>query len=443
MDSIRSLVEQLTALSTEDRSILLGGLSEGTARALRYDWEIWARGNQLPPKTDWRTWLILSGRGWGKTRTGAEWVRAEIESGRRKRVAMIGATVADYRDTMVGCLMEICPPWATPRYEPSRRRVMWPNGAVAMLYSAEEPDRLRGPQHDGAWCDELAAWRYPDTWDQLMLGLRLGADPRTVVTTTPRPIPIVKRILEDKTTHFTKGSTYDNAANLPAHFLDTILSKYKGTRLGEQEIYAEILDDVPGALWRRADIEVDRIRQRPVELDRIVVAIDPAVTADKDSDETGIVVAGIGQCSCQGSPDMHGFVLDDLSGRFTPNDWGQRAVGAYRRHEADRIVAEVNNGGQLVEVNLRTVDASIPYTAVRASQGKRTRAEPIAALYEQHKIHHVGMLAQLEDQMTSWDPLAGDKSPDRVDALVWALSELMLRQIPELLPQWRVGRRRI
>jgi len=386
--------------------------------AARYRWTLRARANQLPPAGDWRTWLILAGRGFGKTRAGAEWVRAQIESGRCRRVILAARTTDDARDVMVegeSGILAICPPWNRPVWRPSTRMLKWPNGAIAMVYSADKPDLFRGKQCDGAWADELAAWRYPEAWDQLLLGLRLGADPRVVVTTTPRPTPVIKELMAHPTTVVTRGSTYDNRANLAPAFFEGIISRYEGTRLGRQELYAEILDDNPNALWQRAQIDKLRVKEAPQELQRVVVAIDPSVTTT--GDEAGIIVAGLG-------PDGHGYVLEDATIRGSPHTWGSRAVQAYHRHQADRIVAEVNNGGERVELTLRTVDDKVAYKAVHASRGKRTRAEPIAALYEQGRVHHVGTFAELEDEMCDWEPEM--PSPNRMDALVWALTELML-----------------
>ncbi len=366
-------------------------------------------------------WLLLAGRGFGKSRTGAEWVREQVESGRSRRIALVAPTAADVRDVMIegeSGLLAICPPWNMPVYESSKRRLTWPNGAIATTYSAEEPDRLRGPQHDAAWCDEVAAWRYPETWDMLMFGLRLGVDPRCVVTTTPKPIPIIRNLLKNPTTAITRGSTYENRANLAEAFFEQIVAQYEGTRLGRQELYAEVLDDVEGALWTRALIDQHRVKVAP-ELKRIVVAIDPAITASDDSDETGIVVAGLGV-------DNHGYALDDLSLRASPDGWARRAVEAYHARKADRIVAEVNQGGDMVEYTIRTVDPRASIKKVHAARGKQTRAEPIVALYEQGRIHHVGVLPQLEEQMCNWVP--GMDSPDRMDAAVWAFTELMLGQ---------------
>jgi phage terminase large subunit-like protein len=376
------------------------------------------------------------------TRTGAEWVRRLVESGRAGRVALVAATAADARDVVVegaSGLVSICPPWNRPLYEPSKRRLTWPNGAIASLYSADEPDRLRGPQHDAAWTDELAAWRYPEAWDQLMFGLRLGTDPRVIVTTTPRPTPLVRQLISLPTTVVTRGTTYENRSHLAGAFYDSIVRQYEGTRMGQQELLAELLDDNPGALFRRDDIEKARVREAP-PLVRMVVAIDPAVSTGESSNETGIVVAGLGS-------DGHGYVLADVSGRLTPYEWAQRAVDSYHAHRADRIVAEKNQGGALVESNLRTVDPRIPYKGVTATRGKKTRAEPAAALYEQGRVHHVGCFPKLEDQMCAWDPSAEvarsrresvmaaasrSTSPDRMDALVWALTELLIEAQPVL-----------
>jgi predicted phage terminase large subunit-like protein len=415
-------------------------LSKEEKERLEYLWPFWARDKQLEPAGAWRTWLICAGRGYGKTRTGAEWVRAQIERGRCGRIALVAATAADARDVVVegeSGLLAICPPKNRPIYEPSKRRLTWPSGAIATTYTADEPDRLRGPQHDGAWADELAAWRYPDAWDQLQFGLRLGSNPRVVVTTTPRPTPIVRALIASPTTHVTRGSTYENRSNLAGAFFDQIISKYEGTRLGRQELYAELLDDNPGAVFRQQDIERLRVREHPPLL-RVVVAVDPAVSTGEGADETGIIVVGLGY-------DLHAYVLDDVSGRYSPAEWARRAIDVYHARRADRIVAEVNQGGDLVVANLRAVDPRVPCKGVHASRGKQIRAEPVAALYEQGRVHHVGLLAKLEDQMCAWDPSAPpgrrrrsegatadhrSASPDRMDALVWGMTELLLEAQP-------------
>ena len=410
----------IVKLPPEQRKTILGNLTNEDAAALLYDWPFWARDAQLPPPGDWLTWLVMAGRGFGKTRTGGEWARDAIESGKYGRMAFVAPTAGDVRDVMVegeSGLLAICPPWNMPKYEPSKRRLTWPNGAIATLYSAEEPDRLRGPQHDGAWADELAAWRYPAAWDMLMFGLRLGSDPRVCVTTTPRPTKIIKELMASQQTVVTGGSTYDNRANLAQAFFHNVVSKYEGTRLGRQEIWAQVLSDVPGALWTYDLLEENRRPHVENQIMRCIVAIDPAATATEESSETGIIVAGL-------STNGQGYVLADLSLRASPNEWATRAVRAYEEWGADRIVAEVNNGGDMVEATIRTVAPNISYKGVHASRGKLTRAEPIAALYEQHKIHHVGSFPVLEDQLCTWVP--GEDSPDHLDALVWAFTELML-----------------
>lgn len=408
----------MSLLPDEQRRALLDDLSDEDCNDLLYDWRTWGRADQFAPPGDWRTWLILAGRGWGKTRTGAEWVRAEVEAGKRGRLALIGATAADVRDVMVegeSGIMATARPSFRPVYEPSKRRLTWPNGAIATTYSADEPDRLRGPQHDGAWPDELAAWRYPEALDMLMFGLRLGSDPRSVVTTTPRPTKLIRELIAAPTTTVTTGSTYDNLANLAPAFAEQIIRKYEGTRLGRQELLAEILTDVPGALWTYAMLE-DR-RAAP-DLTRVVVAIDPAVTSGEDSDETGLIVAGLGI-------DGRGYVLADRSCRLSPDGWARRAVAAFDDHSADLVVAEVNNGGDMVEHTIKTIRKTLPYKKIHASRGKQTRAQPVAALYEQGRVSHVEVFSELEEQLTTWTPESGT-SPDRLDALVWALTELMV-----------------
>ncbi len=421
----------LASLPKEEQDQFLANLSDEEAQAWETDWPYWARDKQLPPPGDWRTWLLLAGRGFGKTRSGAEAVRAAVAAG-RKRIALVAPTAADVRDVMVegeSGILSIGLPSERPRYEPSKRRLTWPDGAVATTYSADEPERLRGPQHDFAWCDEIASWRYPEAWDMLMFGLRLGADPRVVVTTTPKPIKIIRELITDPTTVITRGSSYENRANLADAFFAQIVRKYEGTRLGRQELNAEILDDVPGALWSRALLEETRwpVHKPVPDLIRIAVAIDPAASSGEEADETGIVVAGK-------DADGHGYVLADQSGRYPPTDWARTAIGLYRQYKADRIVAEVNNGGDMVEATIRMVDPNISYMKVHASRGKVIRAEPVAALYEQRRIHHVGAFPTLEDQQcaftTDFDRKAAGFSPDRVDALVWALSDLLVEPLP-------------
>ena len=418
----------LASLPPEQLAAFLKQTSDRELEAIEHDWGWWGRPNQQAPKGDWRTWLLLAGRGFGKTRSGAECIRDQVIHHGRRRIALVAPTAADARDVMVegeSGLLAIGPPQQRPQYEPTKRRLTWPNGAIATTYSADEPERLRGPQHDAAWCDEIASWRYPEAWDMLMFGLRLGADPRVVVTTTPKPIKIIRELIADPTTAITRGSTYDNRVNLAPAFLEQIIRKYEGTRLGRQELNAEILDDVPGALWNWARIEETRwpAHRNLPELIRIVVAIDPAVSSGDEADETGMIVAGI-------DANDHGYVLADQSGRYPPTEWARLAISLYRQHSADRIVAEVNNGGEMVEATLRVVDANVSYKSVHASRGKVVRAQPVAALYEQSRVHHVGAFPALEDQMcaftTDFDRAAAGFSPDRCDALVWAFSELMV-----------------
>ncbi|QDM32172.1 ATP-binding protein [Tardiphaga sp. vice352] len=389
-------------------------------------WRAKARPSQLPPDGDWLGWLLLAGRGFGKTFTGAGYIGELVETGAAGRIALVAATAADARDIMVegqSGLLRMAPPWNRPIYEPSKRRLTWLNGAIATTFSSEEADRLRGPEHDACWADELAAWNDPQgAWDMLQFGLRLGKHPRWVATTTPRPIKLVKDLLarDGRDVVVTRGSTFDNEANLAATFLASVRDRYAGTRLGRQELDAEMLTDVAGALWQLEWLDRDRAAKAP-ELKRIVVAIDPAVSNHEGSDETGIIVAGI-------TADKHAYVLEDLSGRYAPHEWAAKAIGAYRRHKADRIIAEINNGGAMVEGTIRAVDPLASYKSVHASRGKVVRAEPIAAMYEQRKVHHVGGFATLEDQMCSFtsdfDRGRAGYSPDRVDALVWALTEL-------------------
>lgn len=426
----------LAALPEEEREEYLKNLSPAVLAALRYNWKFWARPNQLEPEGNWTTWLILAGRGFGKTRTGAETIRSwvcgdtPLSPGRCSRIALVAETAPDARDVMVegpAGLLACHDKAFRPTYYPSKRSVEWPNGAQAILFNAVEPDQLRGPQFDAAWCDELAKWRYAqETWDQLQFGLRLGEHPRQIVTTTPRPIPVVRRIINDKDTVVTRGRTYDNAANLATPFLKQVEERYGGTRLGRQELEGEVLDDMPGALWTRDGIDGGRKPEAP-DMDRIVVAVDPATTSGEDADETGIVVVGMAR---DADGNNRGYVLADCSMRGTPDEWASKAVQLYHQYDADRIIAEKNQGGEMVEAVLRTKGRDVPVTLVHASRGKIIRAEPVAALYEQGRIHHVGRFDKLEDQMCLFtrdvDRSPGN-SPDRVDALVWGLSSLFDR----------------
>ncbi len=409
----------IASLDEATRATILKELSANEAAEILEDWRFWARPDQIAPEGDWRVWLILAGRGFGKTRCGAEWVHEQIRQG-RERIALVGETKADVRDVMVEGESGILATAGRnrPLYEPSKRRLTWPNGAIGVCYSGDEPDQLRGPQHDAAWLDELAKYRYAEeTWSNLDLGLRLGESPQAVITTTPRPVQIMRELVADELVTVTRGSTYDNLQNLAESFAKRIVERYEGTRLGRQELHAEILDDVVGALWSREMIDAHRLRETPPHFERIVVGVDPAVTSGEDADETGILVVGmIGN---------RGYVVEDLSGQYTPQEWAIQAIKAYYKYNADRIVAEVNQGGDMVEHTIRTVDRNVSYKAVRAARGKILRAEPIAALYEQGRIHHCGTFAPLEDQLCMYTHESRD-SPDRLDALVWALTDLMI-----------------
>jgi phage terminase large subunit-like protein len=424
----------LLGLPTPKRKKALATLEPAEALSLLYDWRVWAREAQLPPEwLKWRVCILLGGRGSGKTRAGAEWVRMMVETGKASRISLVAPTAHDARDVMVegeSGLLAVCPPWDRPNYEPTKKRLTWKNGAVATVFSADEPSRLRGPQADAAWADELAFWRYPEAWDNLLLGLRLGGPdgaidvgPRCVVTTTPRPSPLLKDLLKRDSTHVLRSTTFDNEANLATEFIDDIIERYEGTRLGRQELYAELLTDTEGALWTRNVIEDNRVTEAP-PLKRIVVAIDPAASANESSNHTGIIVAGIsnsGEC----------YVLEDATVKASPAQWAQRAVRCFHEHKADRIIAESNQGGEMVRHTIATVSPHVPVRLVHATRGKFTRAEPVAALYEQGKVHHVGGFAKLEDQLCTWT--IDDPSPDRLDALVWAVSELCLNKPSTLL----------
>jgi phage terminase large subunit-like protein len=430
---MKSPAQLLADLPEDEREEYLQSLSPEAMAALKYNWEFWARPNQLEPLGDWTTWLILAGRGFGKTRVGAETIRkwvcgdTPLAPGRCSRIALVAETAADARDVMVlgeSGLLAVHPKDFRPEWSPTNRCVTWPNGAKAWTYNATEPDQLRGPQHDGAWTDELAKFQYAqETWDQLQFGLRLGEHPRQIVTTTPRPIPVVRKLINDKDCIVTRGRTYDNADNLAAPFLKQVEERYSGTRLGRQELEGEVLDDMPGALWNREIIDAARKPECP-DLDRIIVAVDPAATSGEEADETGIVAVGFATDS---DGNKRGYVLADRSLRGTPDEWAAAAVSLYHELDADRIVAEKNQGGEMVSAVLRAKDRNVPITLVTATRGKVVRAEPISALYEQGRIHHVGRFDKLEDQMCLFtrdvDRSPGN-SPDRVDALVWGLTSM-------------------
>ena len=393
-------------------------------------------------RADWRTWLLLGGRGSGKTRAGAEWVRAQalglapLAKAAVGRIALVGESIGDVRAIMiegVSGLLAIHPPHERPTFEPSKKQLTWPNGAIAQLFSAEDPDGLRGPQFGAAWCDELAKWRYAEkTWDMLQFALRLGQNPRQVVTTTPRPIALLKRLLADAATIVGRSRTLDNAGNLSPAFIEDMRNRYGASTLGRQELDGEVIEDRGDALWKRGELERTRVADAPA-LKRIVVAVDPPVTSGAKADACGIVVAGV-------AADGRGYVLADRTLRgHAPTVWAKAAVAAFHDFEADRIVAEVNQGGELVEGVIRQIDADVPVKRVRATRGKWIRAEPVAALYERGMVSHVGSFSALEDQMCDFGPagLSGGRSPDRMDALVWALTDLMLSKGGE--PRIRVA----
>jgi len=423
-----SPAERLKALPKADRDRFVASLTDAEADALIYDWRgFLARPEQLAPEGNWSTWLINAGRGFGKTEAGAQWVKERVEAGSRS-IALIAETQKDLEEVMVARLLSIYPDGQKPtaRFKPVR--ITWPNGAVALGYNGTEPDQLRGPEFDAAWVDELAKYkRARQTWDMLQFTMRAGNDPRVIVTTTPRPIPVLREIIASDRSVVTRGSTFDNAGNLPAQFLEDLKNRYGNTRLGRQELEAEMLDDLPGALWTREMFDAHRLKEAP-EMRRVVVAVDPSGTggADDNGDDIGIVVAGLGI-------DGRGYVLADRTCKLSPDGWGRRAVAAYHEFEADRIVAERNFGGAMVEHVIRTVDRGISYKEVTASRGKVARSEPIAALYEQGRVSHVGGLADLEDQMCliGQDGYIGEGSPDRADALVWAITELMTKSQPK------------
>lgn len=442
-----SPAEQLAGMRRADRDIFLMGLTRQEMNAMAYDWRFWARETQIAPPGEWSVWLVLAGRGFGKTRLGAEWLRSQVcggsplAAGHCQRVALIAETAADARDVMVqgpSGILATHPPDFRPRYVKSARALEWPNGAVGLLFSAEEPDQLRGPEHDLAWSDEMAKWRYAqDTWDMLQFGLRRGDAPQQLVTTTPRPIPLVRELLargakSSRDVVITRGSTFDNSVNLAPSFLTGVRERYEGTRLGRQELSAEVLDDVPGALWTRAMLERRSPYARkaagmgPSEklppFRRVAVGVDPSGTSGEDDgtgNDVGIVCAALGE-------DGDYYVLEDATCNQGPSGWSRQVVRVYEVHKADLVVAERNYGGAMVEYTIRTVRRDVSYRNVTATRGKVVRAEPIAALYEQGRVRHVGTLPALEDEMCemSRNGYVGKSSPNRVDALVWVLTEL-------------------
>ena len=432
-DRMNTIAKHIKSMPLTQRASVIEtiqrGLKDREAARLTYNWSLHARDSQLPPSGDWDTWLILAGRGFGKTRTGAEWVRAQVEDRHATRIALVARTLPEAQSIMIegeSGIINISPHWNQPTYEPSKRKLTWPSGAHALVFSSHEPDQLRGPQFDAAWCDELASWEYAqETWDNLSFALRLGRHPRSVVTTTPKPIELIRSLPNSPGVHVTRGSTFDNKDNLAPSFFNGIIDRYDGTRLGQQEIHAELMDEDEDALWKREWIEKARLGSHP-PISRIVVAVDPALSTKPTSSETGIVVVGA---------DMrrdHAYVLADESARLTPNSWALRVIHLYDKFGATMIVVEDNAGGQMAESTIQNaVERTLPIKRVRARQGKYIRAEPVASLYEQGRVHHVGRFPALEDQMCTWTAdLGPSHSPDRADALVHAVTQLILNRNP-------------
>lgn len=425
---MQSVAERLADLPADQRAEVLGKLTEAEAEALLHDWRgFLARPEQIAPEGDWDIWLVLAGRGFGKTETGARWVKEQVEAG-VKSIALIAETQKDLEEVMVARILAVHPEGQKPsvRYKPVR--ITWPNGAVALGYNGTEPNQLRGPEFEAAWLDELAKYRHArETWDMLQFGMRVGNHPRQIVTTTPRATELIKAIVagQEGKIAITHGKTTDNASNLAPSFLTKIRARYEGTRLGRQELNAEILGDLPGALWTMASLDAYRLREEP-KMARVVVAVDPAVTDNEESDEHGIIVVGL-------SDDQRGIVLEDASMTGSPGEWARRVASLYRTWGADAVVVEVNQGGDMVRHTLQTAAPNLSIREVRASRGKHIRAEPIAALYEQGRIAHVGAYPELETQMTQMTSggYRGDGSPDRLDALVWGLSDLFPDMVSE------------
>jgi phage terminase large subunit-like protein len=416
------------------RRILIKEMDQTQRNSFDYMWEYRARREQLPPPGDWRVWMIMAGRGFGKTRAGAEWVRMIADVHPDARIALISSSLAEARAVMIegeSGLMAIVDPGRRPVYEPSLHRIRFPNGAQAQLFSAAEPEGLRGPQHSHAWCDEIGKWplsheRATRCWDNLLLGLRLGSDPRIAVTTTPRAVPLVQRLVGQAEAGgevvITRGTTGDNTEHLAKRFIEAIASEFTGTQLERQEIGGELLEDIEGALWTRSLLEQAREDGAVAEPARVVVAVDPPASAG--GDECGIIVAALGT-------DGIARVLADCSiGGAAPAQWAQRVADAAREWNADRVVAEANQGGAMVDSVLRAADRALPVKLVHASRGKIARAEPVAALYAAGRVRHVGVFARLEDQLcgllTGGTYAGPGRSPDRADAAVWALTELLL-----------------
>ena len=433
---LRSGADWIACETAEVQKSFLDDLTEGELLALPFMFDFWAMPHQLPPEGTWRSWVIMGGRGAGKTRAGAEWVRAQVEgsrpndSGRCRRIALVGETLDQVREVMVfgdSGILACSPPDRRPEWHATRRMLIWPNGATAQAFSAHDPESLRGPQFDGAWVDELAKWKKGhDTWDMLQFALRLGDDPRVCVTTTPRNVGVLKDLLKMSSTVVTHAPTEANAANLATSFLEEVRIRYAGSRLSRQELDGILVEDAEGALWTGALLEGARVSTLP-EMDRIVVAIDPATTSSEGSDACGIMV--VGAVTRGPVQDWQAFVLEDASTTgLGPFQWAGHALAAMRRWDADRLVVEVNQGGDMIEALVRQIDPLVPFRKLHASRSKAARAEPVAALYEQGRVFHHGDLGDLEDQMCAMTAqgYAGKGSPDRLDALVWALHELII-----------------
>lgn len=440
MTTVSFTAKELRELPDDEVAKALSKLGKTQLEQLQKDWKFWARPEQLEPKGDWNVWWINAGRGNGKTRAGTEWVREQVKNG-HKRIAAVASTNSDIERVMVkgeSGFLNICSkhdkthkgvPMGFPEWSPTKRTLSWENGAKVEFYSAEEPERLRGPQFSCAWGDELAAWnKDQETWDMLQFCLRLGKHPRVMVTTTPKSTKLVRKLIKDPKTHVTIGSTFDNSDNLADTYLTAVREQYEGTRLGRQELYAEILTENEGALWTADMIDACQIdRDDLPEMVRKIVAIDPAVSANAESDSTGLVVAGLGE-------DGLGYILGDYTFKGMPEAWAKKAIDLYHEFECDRVIYESNQGKDLIPTVLRTIDPNIPLKGVHASRNKNARAEPVSALYEQSKVMHVrnpldasASLNELETQMCTWEPLGKHKSPDRLDAMVWAITELLLK----------------
>jgi len=434
---MRLTADYLRTLPTNEVKAALEQLTPQQIEELQYSYEFLARDNQLPPDGDWNVWFLNCGRGFGKTWTGVQWVREQVKQG-KKRIAAVAATNSDIERVMVkgeSGFLSLC--WkgdktykgkemGFPEWSPTKRTLSWANGAKVEFYSAEEPERLRGPQFEAAWGDEVAAWnKDQETWDMLQFCLRLGKHPRVCVTTTPKSTVLVRKLLKDPKTHVTTGSTFDNTNNLASTYLQAVRNQYEGTRLGRQELYAEVLTENEGALWTADMIDTCQITSSELPpLIRKVVAVDPAVSSNVESDNTGIVVAGI--CE-QGKA----YILGDYTFKGSPETWANKVVSLYHEFECSRIVYESNQGKDLIPSLFKTIDENLPLKGVHASTAKIARAEPVSALYEQGKVFHVrdceAPLTELETQMTTYEPLGKHKSPDRYDAMVWALTDLMLK----------------